>query len=321
LQRVLTTVTLLGLLVATTGAFVITEHLKLEKSPIFGVQVSSGPPALPGHRPRPALFSPVCDCPTNVARIGFRLRHPTRVTVTIVNQGGHTFATRAKDRLLGAHSPEHFTWDGRTDSGAQVPDGIYYPSVHLADGNRTFQFRNKITVDSQPPVVQSATGLKSVLFAGPGRAAAIQYSLSEKAHALVYLGGRRIILGHATRQSDKIKWSGKLDGKPLRAGKYLLSIGAQDLAGNETPAAQRKNVTVVVRYVELTPDRISVGSGGRITVHVKTSLRRWKWRLGHRHGERRGRVLRVKAPSTPGTYRLVVGQPGRSETAVVRVHG
>jgi hypothetical protein len=243
------------------------------------------------------------------------------VTVTIVDQGGHVFATRAEDRLLGAHSPEHFTWDGRTDSGALVPDGVYYPSVHLADGNRTFQFRNKITVDTQPPAVQSKTGLTPVLFAGPGRTAAIQYSFSEKAHALVYLHGRRIIFGHATRQNDKIKWSGKLDGKPLRAGKYVLSLGAQDLAGNETPAGKRKNVTVELRYVELTPDRIAVGSHGRFTVRVKTALRRWKWRLGHQHGERRGRVLRVRAPSTPGTYRLVVGQPGRSATAVVRVHG
>jgi len=36
LQRVLTTVTLLGLLVATAAAFVITEHLKLTKSAHFG---------------------------------------------------------------------------------------------------------------------------------------------------------------------------------------------------------------------------------------------------------------------------------------------
>jgi hypothetical protein len=319
LQRVLTTVTLLGLLVATAGAFVITEHLKLEKSPIFALQVSAGPPPRPGHRLRPAVFSPVCKCPTDVARIGFRLRQPNRVTVTIVDKNGHTFATRATDQLLGAHSSQHFTWGGRTDSGALVPDGVYYPSVHLANGNRTFQFRNKITVDTHPPAVLSRTGLKPVLLAGPGRSFPIKYDFSEQAHALVYLRGRQIILGHTTRPTDKIKWNGRLDGKPLRAGKYVLSIGAQDLAGNETPAAKRKNVPVVVRYVELTPDRIVVGSGGRFKVHVKTALRRYKWRLGHRHGERRGKVLRLRAPSTPGTYRLVVGQPGESATVVVRV--
>jgi hypothetical protein len=318
LQRVFTTVTLLGLLVATAGAFAITEHLKLEKSPIFALQVSAGPPR-PGGRLPPALFSPVCNCPTSLARIGLKLRHPNTVTVTIVDKNHHIVATRAKDKLLGAHGPQHFVWDGRTDAGALVPDGVYYPSLHLADGNRTFEFRNKITVDTQPPVVQPATVLKPVLFAGPGRSVAIQYSFSEKAHALVYLRGRRIILGHTTRAADKIKWNGRFDHKPLPAGKYDLSIGAQDLAGNETPAAGRKHVTVVVRYVELTPDRISVGSGGRLKVHVKTALRRYKWRLGRHHGERRGKVLRLRAPSTPGTYRLVVGQPGMSATAVVKV--
>ena len=200
-----------------------------------------------------------------------------------------------------------------------MPDGVYYPSVYLGNERHTFLFANKITVDTQPPTLRSPTALKHVLLAGPGRSVAIRYAFSEQAHALVYLDGRQIILGHTTRPADKVKWTGRLDGKPLPAGKYVLSIGAQDLAGNETPAAQRKNVAVVVRYVELTPQRITVGSGGRINVHVETALRRYAWRLGHRHGERRGKVLRLRAPSTPGTYRLVVGQPGRSATAVVRV--
>ncbi len=319
MQRVLTTVTLLGLLVATASAFAITEHLKLEKSPLYALQVSAGPSRASG-RLRPAVFSPVCNCPTDVARIGIRLRHPDRVTVTIVDQDHHTVATIVKDSALSAHSPHHWPWHGVTDSGTVVPDGVYYPSIYLGNERHTFLFANRITVDTQPPAVQSApTALKPVLLAGPGRSVAIRYAFSEQAHALVYLHGRQIILGHTTRPGDKVKWTGRLDGRPLPAGKYVLSIGAQDLAGNETPAAQRKNVAVVVRYVELTPQRITVGSGGRIKVHVETALRRYTWRLGHRHGERRGKVLRLRAPSTPGTYRLVVGQPGRSATAVVRV--
>jgi hypothetical protein len=54
-------------------------------------------------------------------------------------------------------------------------------------------------------------------------------------------------------------------------------------------------------------------------VHVKTSARRYTWRLGHRHGNGRGKVLRLSAPSTPGTYRLVVSENGHATTAVVRV--
>jgi hypothetical protein len=80
LQRVLTTVTLLGLLVATAAAFAITEHLKLIKSPVYGTLVSK-------------VFSPTCHCSTDTAAVRFRLRRPDRVTVTIVDSRQHQVAT------------------------------------------------------------------------------------------------------------------------------------------------------------------------------------------------------------------------------------
>lgn len=318
MQRVLTSVTLLGLLVATSAAFAITEHLKQEKSSLYAVQVSAGA-APPFHRGLPVAISPVCHCSTSVARIGFKLRHPDHVTVTIVDQDGNTVATRPEG-LLGAHVSQHVTWDGRTDSGVRVPDGVYYPSVHLANARHTFQFANKITVDTKPPTVIKATGLKPVLLAGPGRSVAIKYDFGEKAHALVYLDGRRIIVGHKSAQQAKIKWTGRLDHRPLPAGTYVLSIGARDLAGNETPAGGRMQVTVVLRYIAVTPGVVRVRGGRPFRVQVETASRHYTWRLGQRHGERRRKTLRLRAPSTPGTYRLVVAQNGHTATAVVRVH-
>lgn len=315
MQRVLTTVTLLGLLVATAGAFAITEHLKLQKGPLYGVEVSAGQL----HRAQAVIFSPVCAaCETKVARVDFKLRHRDPVTLTIVDSDDHTVATRGGDQLLGAHSPQHLVWDGRSDTGQVVPDGVYYAWLYLAHERHTFKFANKITVDTQPPRVRSAKGLKRVLLAGPGRSLAIHYAFSEKAHAVVYLGGRKIILGHQT-EGSKIKWNGKLNHRAVPAGRYVLSIGAQDLAGNETPAAGRKHVPVDVFYVELTPERITVRGGRPFRVHVTTAARRYTWRLGQRHGERRGRTLRLRAPSTPGTYRLVVAENGQATTAVVKV--
>jgi hypothetical protein len=318
LQRVLTSVTLLGLLVATAAAFAITEHLKLKKSPLYAVQVSAGA-APPLHRPQPVVISPVCHCKTSVARIGIRLRHPDRVKVTIVDSAGHTVATRGSGGLLGARTPQHFVWDGRTDSGALVPDGVYYPVVHLANARHAFQFANEITVDNLPPEVLSASGLKPVLQAGPGRSVAVEYKFGEKAHALVYLGNRLVSVGRRTQLSDKIKWNGRLQHRQLPAGRYVLSIGAQDLAGNKTPAGERKHRTVVLRYIDVTPGQVSVRSGRPFKVHVETASKRYTWRLGHRHGERRGKRLRLRAPTTPGTYRLVVTENGHAATAVVRV--
>jgi hypothetical protein len=316
LQRVLTTVTLLGLLVATSAAFAITEHLKQEKSPIFGAKIYAG-------RPGPhAVFSPVCGttCPTRRAMLRLTLRHTGRVTVTIVDSGHHKVATIAPNVLMQARQPQVFPWNGRTDTGSLAPDGVYYPWVHLP--RHTYEFINKITLDTVRPQVLSAAGVKQkpMLLAGRGRSVAIRYVLSEKAHPVIYLGGRRVTVGRLTRLAGKVKWAGKVAHRPLPAGRYVLSIGALDPAGNQTPAGRRKHVTVVLRYVELTPQVTTVRASRPFKVHVETAARRYTWHLGQRHGERRGRTLRLRAPTTPGTYRLVVTASGHAATAVVRVH-
>ncbi len=246
MQRVFTTVTLLGLLVATAAAFAITEHLKLIKSPIYGTEVSNrdGVPT--------KLFSPVCQCANSAARLTIRLRHHDHVTVTIVDAEDRQVATIASDENLGARAPQHFVWDGRMADGTQAPNGVYHPWVHLSHARHTYRFTNKIILDTTPPKVRSASVGDSTLFAGPGRTVAISYSFS---------------------------------------------------------------------YVELSPGRIAVRSGTPFRVHVKTAARHYTWRLGHRHGSRRGKSLRLRAPTTPGTYRLVVTAEGQGTTAVVRVHG
>ena len=68
MQRVLSIVVLLGLLVASAVAFAITEHLKLIKSPIYATHVTKA-------------FSPA----TGEAEITFSLRRSDSITVTIVS--------------------------------------------------------------------------------------------------------------------------------------------------------------------------------------------------------------------------------------------
>jgi len=309
LQRVLTTVTLLGLLVATAGAFAITEHLKQIKSPLSGFEVLE-----------PGVLSPVCRCATARAMVRVKLRHPDRVTVTIVDSSHDTVATLASGVRLPADQRHYFAWNGRTDTGALAPDGSYQTEVKLEHARHTFLFTNPIVVDTKAPKVLSASVAKTVLLAGPGRSVAIRYDFSEPAHAVVYLGDSRIIVGRLTK-SHRVKWAGTRGGLSLPAGTYVLSVGALDPAGNETPAGARKEVKVVVRYVELSPARITVRSGRSFKVHVKTVARRFAWRLGQRHGTGHGKLLRLRAPTTPGTYRLVVQEDGQAQTAVVRVRG
>jgi hypothetical protein len=305
LQRVLTTVTLLGLLVATAAAFAITEHLKLIKSPVYGTLVSK-------------VFSPVCHCGTAKATIQIRLRHPDRVTLKILS-GSRTVATIASNAHRPARRHLHFHWDGRTDTGSRAPDGVYYAEVHLANARHTIVLPNRIVLDTRIPEVLSASSAKPVLFAGPGRSVAIRYAFGEPAHAVVYLHGRQIIRGRPTRQSHQVKWAGTLAGRPLRAGRYVLSVGARDDAGNETPVAARKQIRVVVRYIGVTPHRLTVRAGRHFAVDVETGFSRYTWHIGHRRGAQRKKMLRLRAPTTPGTYRLSVAVGGHSATALVRV--
>jgi flagellar hook assembly protein FlgD len=318
LQRVLTTVTLLGLLVASAAAFAITEHLKLIKSPLSAALLSErrGREVGSGH----VLLAPTCDCPTSTAILRVRLRHAGRVTVTILDSSDRKVRTIASRVHVQAKTPKLFVWDGRTDAGGLAPDGIYHPSVALP--RHTYNFTNNIILDTTAPKVISVATVKRkpVLFPGPGRTVAIRYRFSEPAHPVVYLGGHQIIVGRLTNK-HVVKWAGTLEGSPLPAGKYTLAIGARDQAGNETPAVGRLHVAVVVRYVQLSPGQLTVRGGGRLAVHVKTTAKRYTWRLGQRHGAHRGKVLHLRAPTTPGTYRLVVTANGHATTAVVRVRG
>ena len=304
----LTTVTLLGLLVSTAAAFAITEHLKLIKSPVYGTLVSKE-------------LSPVCDCRQSKATIRIRIRHRDHVTVKVLDSSGDTVATLASGVAEPPRQHLRFDWDGHTDAGDQAPDGVYQAEVHLANAHRTILLPNRIVLDTGTPAVLSAGAAKPVLFAGRGRSVAIRYAFSEPANAVVYLRGRQIIRGRPTRQRYRVKWSGTLGDRPLPAGKYVLSIGARDAAGNQTPPGSRKRVTVEVRYIDLTPRLLSVRPAARFTVRLQTAAPRYTWRLGDRHGARRGRVLQLRAPTTPGTYRLVVGEHGHAATAVVRVRG
>jgi hypothetical protein len=309
LQRVLTTVTFLGLLVATAAAFAITEHLKLEKGPIYGARVSK-------------YLAPTCRCESSRAAIRIKLRHDDHVRLTIVDSANNTVATIARSAQVAKKRPKSFFWYGTTKDGSLAPDGAYRPEIHLANARKTILFPlvDQIFVDTKTPRALSATAGERVLFGGSKRTVAIRYALSEQGNAVVYLGRHRIIRGRPIREHAAVKWAGTLDGKPLRAGTYVLSVGAIDLAGNETPASDRKDVTVEVRYIELSRHLIRVRAGARFTVGVETRSSRYTWRLGRQHGAGHGKALRLRAPTRRGTYHLVVAEHGHASTAVVKVH-
>lgn len=304
MQRALSTIVLLGLLLATAAAFAITEHLKLIKSPIYAPRVTK-------------RFSPVCRCASDNADISFKLRRVDSVTVTIVSGGQivDTFPTRTvpKNTLVT------FRWDGRAD-GRVAPNGsVYQPQVKLTNDRRTILMPNKITVDTTSPKVLSASDGAGILIRGRHKGLTIRYAFSEKAHAALYVGGRRVVFGRRLKQHDKVKWNGGADGKKLAPGRYVLEVAAADIAGNVTPPAERKRLVVVIRAIALAETSIHVAPDASFTVKVRTAAPHYRWRLSGEHGIGKEKLLHLRAPARAGRYRLVVKANGQSASALVVV--
>ena len=309
MQRVLSTAALVGLLIATAAAFAITERLKLVKSPIYGTQVAN-------H----GRFSPVCHCQTSRATIRIKLRHDDDVTASILD------GSRKAVRILAVGRPlppgtAVFHWGGASDTGGLAPDGVYHVQFHLAKAHRTILLPNRIVLDTTPPQVESVqTGRATFSPDGDGRADVerIHYRFDSPAHAVLYLYGGKVLgptWSHSA--SGTVAWHGKLDGKPLPQGTYVLWIGGIDLAGNETPAADRRPVIVRVRYIELTRKQIAAPAGTIAAVGVVTDASGYTWHIGKRSGFATNDVFRFRLPTKSGRYTLRVEEAGHTASAAV----
>jgi FlgD Ig-like domain len=305
--RFLSTLLVIALLGGTAAAFAVTQGLKIQPSPILAPRIAK-------------VFSPECDCQTRVARIQFTLRKPDRVRLEIVGADGKVVRTLVSGLRLRSGRVT-YTWNGRDDQGVFVPEGVYKPRVHLTDQHRTIDLPNEMRVDTTAPVVTvRSVAPKEISPDGDGRAdrAAVRYSLSERAHAILYVGARRVVFTRSQLPSGLVVWNGKLGRKPVRPGSYLLRLAAQDTAGNVS--APVKAGRVRVRYVELARSAIPAKAGIRFGVRVSAD-RRVGWRLGGRSGTASPGLLVLRAPVRPGRYALVVTAGDHAARATVIVSG
>ena len=282
MPRRYSTALVLVLLAATTVAFVVTERLKLEPSPITKVFATK-------------VFSPTCECDTDLATIRFTLRKANRMTLSVVD------ANRAHVRTLVGPAARkrgrvETTWDGRDDDGAVVPDGAYRTRVNL--GYRTIFMPNRINVDSTPPVVKLRQVGPRIL--EPGSRLKVRYLLNEPARVSVYLDGKRVLLGLSSRLKWKVEW-------PVRAlpGRHRVTVTARDAAGNLSDATRAVVVIVPLRVLT---KQVTVRPGGRFSVRIFDDERAYLWRLGPNGGFASSSVLRLRAPKRAGHYRLVIRQ-------------
>ena len=192
----------------TAAAFAYTQGLKQTKSPIVATQV------------KPHQFSPACECLQRSVRIGFGLRRSDHVTLSIVNGGGRVVRTLLDDQPV-RHGYHSFTWNGYYADGRQAPDGVYHPRVDLSDADRTITMPSPIRIDTLPPRISGAAAhaTKTLL--------RVRYLFSEQANALLFVGGRRVLLSLSHRPTGRVQVS-------LRSlhGAKTVSLVARDLAGN-----------------------------------------------------------------------------------------
>ncbi len=302
MRRFIPTLIVLGLLAGSATALAVTEGLKLQKSPISKTGIDD-------------VFSPVCNCASDVARIAFRLAKPDRVTLSIIDSAGRPVRTLILDRRIEGF--QRFAWNGRDDVGRIVPQGTYNVRIQLSDLDRTFFPPNGIRVDTTPPKIEP-TRVRPPVFSPDGDLQAdkvvIGYRLNEPARVFLRVNGKTRIRSKVRPDGGRLFWFGVVGGRALPAGPYRLELLARDRAGNTSaPAAAG---TVHIRYLTVVGDVIQGQAGRRTRVFVSTDARSYRWTIGKRSGVAHSRLLLLPA-LTAGRYRLVVEEHGRQNAATV----
>ena len=305
MARIASTVLVVALLAATAAAFALTQGLKLQKSPIFGTRVQP-------------VFSPVCDCPKETARIAFKLRKADRLDISIVD-GGEVVRTIERGKRY-PKGPVLIRWDGRDDAGRILPEGDYRPRIHVRSEHQTITLPNPIRIDVTPPVIQDVTVRPRVISPDGDRRSdklTVRYRLSEDGRGVLFVNGKRRALTRFPRTQETIVWNGKVRGRPVRQGVYAIQLLAFDQAGNRS--ARTPAVPIAVRYVALGRVRVTAAAGAPFAVRVSSDAVRVRWTLGGRSGFARPGTLRLLAPLQKGRFTLTVSANGHTARAAVFV--
>ena len=305
MARIASSVLVVALLAATAAAFALTQGLKSQPSPIFGTDVED-------------VFSPVCGCDTRTALIAFKLRERDTVDVAIMDDG-EVVRTIGRGKTY-ERGPVEIRWDGRDDAGRLLPEGEYLPRVHLRDDRSTITLPNPIRIDVTPPRLEPIAVSRRVFSPDGDRRAdrvTFRYRLNEPGRGMLLVDGKRRVRTLFPRTEDKLEWFGKVDGRALPPGTYTARVAAFDPAGNVS--ARSRPIAIVIRYVALGRDRISVAAGAPFAVRVSADARAVRWELGGRSGVARPGTLRLRAPLQKGQFTLAVTANGHTARAAVFV--
>lgn len=279
------------LVLATLGAFVVTQKLK-----------SSPPLVVRPHISQ--VFSPAPDARVRRAKVSFWIVEGDDVTVSIVDDEG-----RIVRRLLdGGKVPKRkritLWWDGRTEDGALAPDGRYRVRIALIHQGRTIDLSRTIRLDTSPPKpivtdVEPRAGDGPAFLPQAGvEEVTIHVAGTERRRARVLIYRTDVTpprqVGELTvpQHRRKVTWDGTLDGRPAPPGTYLMGLLVADRAGNPGTFPRRLppegpqpgHAGVTIRRLAAAPPLVPVDAGRRAVVLVDARGAPYRWAL-RRHGD------------------------------------
>jgi len=184
--------------------------------------------------------------------------------------------------------------------------------VELEEHGRTIVLPNPIRVDTTAPRIRFLNARPRVFSPdGDGRRDRLtaRYESNEASRAMMLVDGRRRVLSKFRSTEGQLVWFGRVNGRPVPPGTYEIRLRAFDRAGNRS--STRRVIPVVVRYIELTRERIEVVAGQRFSIGVLTDALSFRWVFAGERGVGRRSALVLRAPETPGTYTVFVSLRGR----------
>ena len=328
-----------ALVVATVGAFFVTQHLKVATPLIAGY------PA-----PVPAAINPVSGgvcgirdhqgqlVPTSFRRTTvsfYLLNRADNVNVYILNSAGTIVRTLPGSGVhLGVKRRHAFIWNGREDNGSLAPDGTYTIQVSLVHQGRSVPIANNagalpVTVESRAPQIRvtgvtAPGGATPAMIPQPGHGSAVTVHFTgndgKRPRVLIYRtdlpGAPRLVKSYAaTSVTGHTTWDGTVrGGAPAPQGTYLVGLMLTDRACTtvrfpvQLPPAPGSSARagVTVRYLAAQPPMVATPAGALATVGVDARGHAYTWKL-YRAG-----LARLLASGTASGFSLAVRLPAAS---------
>jgi FlgD Ig-like domain len=340
MTRPLVRVVFVLVVLATIGAFLVTQQLKSE-FPLV-IRFAAAPPE----------FSPTGDRYRDGSVVGFDLSEPAEVTFSITDGEGNEVRRIVDHRRLAGDTKYRFRWNGRDDEGEVVPDGIYRMRVVRRDESRVINSTKKLVVDTEPPRVELLDASPSVIATaerGQNPRVRIRYRgpVNAAPEFRVFRtddGPPRVVRRFRGDDTRSGVWKGEVAAgpdatKPAPEGVYAFTVTVRDRAGNlavaptEIPSSLTARPHTGVSVVDLTlrgPLGV-VEAGSLVDLEVGPFDHSFDFvvsRAGSpeeviRRGGRIGGPFRVRVPedTTTGVYLVRVRSAGRRAVWPLAVSG